>query len=139
MSKVGRHLSAREQQEATEIILTLAASGTSIRRACSVAGVNQSTFWRWRLKDVALDKRLKDALTENVGRVYTSALQEALGYDYVEITQQRNADGELETTKTVAKHCRASVAAMDLWLRNRDSEYKQRLPETVTVKGDSAA
>jgi len=139
MTHAKRQLTAAERIEAVETVLALLATGVTVKRACTKAGIHPTSFWRWRKQDTALNDRVDQVLVGNVVAVYTSALNEALGYDYNEDTYVRGeagADGEpaeLVRTKRVTKHCRASVAAMDLFLRNRDKEYVQRMPETINA------
>ena len=135
MSKhpTGKRYTRREKQDIIDVVLALLATGKGTKRACKVAGVDQSTFWRWRKESDELAALTDQAIAGNVTAIFTAQLREACGYNYTEDTSQLTESGQLIITKRVTKHCRASVPAADLWLRNRDKDYVQRMPEVVNT------
>lgn len=102
-------------------------NGASDEEIAKRLGIAYSTFRVYRDQKSALSAVLKKGAEIVDVEVENALLKRALGYDYEEITKERNAAGELVVTKTVQKQVIPDTTAQIFWLKNRrPKEWKDK-------------
>lgn len=100
-------------------------------------GVAYSTFRDWKKKFPALSAALKESKPIADNRVEESLFKNAIGYEYEEITQERDEEGELVVTKIVRKYQKPDTTAQIFWLKNRRRDKwtdQQNVNHSGTIK-----
>lgn len=87
-------------------------------------GIGEATFTRWKASYPEILVALKKGKEAVDIEVENSLLKRAMGYDYVEVTQERRmnkeaGEPEIVVTKRVTKHVNPDVTAQIFWLKNR--------------------
>ena len=85
-------------------------------------GITRSTLNVWKGKYADISDTLKKGKQVIDMEVVGSLLKSAMGYDYEEVTTERDAQGSVLMTRTVKKHQSAVSAAQIFWLKNRMRE-----------------
>lgn len=102
-------------------------NGASEEDIAKRLGIAYSTFNLYKSKKSELSEVLKKGKEIVDTEVENALLRRALGFDYEEITRERNANGELVVTKTVKKQVVPDVTAQIFWLKNRcPTEWKDK-------------
>lgn len=104
-----------------------ARDGITDEQIASNMGIGKTTFYRWKKDNREIRESLKRGKEVIDVQVENALLKRALGYDYVEETQERrlNKDtGQYEFVKTkeVTKHVQGDTTAQIFWLKNRKPE-----------------
>lgn len=82
-------------------------------------GISYSSFKEYKKEFSAFSATLKESKDIVDSQVESALLKRALGYDYEEITQERNDKGQLVVTKIVHKQVVPDTTAQIFWLKNR--------------------
>lgn len=97
-------------------------NGISEEEIATKLGLAYSTFRLYAKQKSALSAVLKKGAEIVDTEVENALLKRALGYSFMETTQERNQQGELVTTKVVTKHIVPDTAAQIFWLKNRAAD-----------------
>jgi hypothetical protein len=85
-------------------------------------GISKDTFYKYILKF----SDFSDALTRGKApvdvRVENNMLKRSDGYDYEEVTTEKDGDGNITKTKTITKHMPPDVSASSFWLTHRKKD-----------------
>lgn len=81
-------------------------------------GISAVTLYDWKKKFPKFTKALKKSKEVADIEVENSLYKRAMGYEYVEETQELR-DGELTTTKRITKQVPPDTTAQIFWLKNR--------------------
>ena len=66
-----------------------------------------------------------------------SLYKRAMGYQYQEITQEPDKDGQLRVSKRVIKEVSPDVGAIAFWLKNRQPDkWKERNSQPIDLPND---
>lgn len=115
------------------IIKGWARDGLTDAQICKNLGIAVGTLYEWKKKYPEIAEALKKGKEIVDREVENALLKRALGYNYVEITQERktltNEFGEPYTdiveTKRVTKHVIPDVTAQIIWLKHRKPQQWQ--------------
>jgi transcriptional regulator with XRE-family HTH domain len=105
---------------------SLAKNGLIDREIALRLGISESTLNLWKEKYPEFSESLKRGKEVVDLEVENTLLRRALGYDYTEVTRERQkggaeGDNTLVITKKVTKQVVPDVTAQIFWLKNRDS------------------
>ncbi len=101
-------------------------NGASEEEIAKRLGIAYSTFNLCKQKS-ELSEVLKKGKEIVDSEVENALLTRALGYEYDEVTKERNSEGELVVTKTVKKQVVPDTTAQIFWLKNRcPAEWKDK-------------
>lgn len=96
-------------------------------------GIGMTTFYEWLKKYPKFRESLKKGKEVVDRQVENALLRRALGYDYEEITQNKDANGKI-STKKITRHMPPDVTAQIFWLKNRKPDIwrdKREIEQTV--------
>lgn len=110
-------------------------NGATDRDVWKKLGISEDSFYEYKKRFSEFSESLKENKDYVDGQVESSLLKRALGYNYEEITKERNASGELVITKTVRKQVVPDVTAQIFWLKNRRADKWREKPENA--RGDN--
>jgi hypothetical protein len=120
-----------ETPEALVLIEGWARDGVIDKDIAYNIGVSEGTFCRWKKRSPAILAALK-AGKEVVDRKVENALvKSALGYQYTEVTRERDETGAMNVTKEVVKEVKPNGTAQIFWLKNRKPEVWRDHPELL--------
>lgn len=85
-------------------------------------GINVSTLYDWKKKYSEISKSLKKGKEVIDRQVENALLKRALGYEYDEVTEQYDRDGDCFFKKVVTKQVQGDTTAQIFWLKNRKPE-----------------
>lgn len=119
-------------------------NGASDEEIAKRLGIAYSTFKAYKTEFSAVSAALKKGAEIVDTQVENALLKRALGYEYKEITKERNDSGALIVTKIVKKQVVPDVTAQIFWLKNRcpsawkdkreingEVEYKVDVPDNI--------
>lgn len=90
-----------------------------------------STFYDYQLKHIEFSEALKRGKEIIDYEVEQSLLKRALGYEYIEITEEP-IDGSMVVTKQVTKIVTPDTTAMIFWLKNRKpKEWRDKVDANI--------
>ena len=85
-------------------------------------GIAESTFNKWKIDHPEFAAALERGKKVPDDEVVAALMKSAMGYFVDEITQHRNATGEVTSTTLAHRWIVPSVGAQCFWLKNRDPE-----------------
>lgn len=101
-------------------------------------GIGISAFYEYKKGFSEFSESLKENKEVIDAKVENALLRRALGYEYDEITKERNDTGELVITKTVRKQVVPDTTAQIFWLKNRrPSEWKDKTQVEASLLNDN--
>lgn len=115
-----------------------ARDGLTDEQIANNIGINVATLYRWKEKYCDLCEALKRGKEVIDRQVENALLKRALGYSYVETTEEpikdlKTGDIKLGITKRVYKEVAPDVTAQIFWLKNRKPQQwrdKQEIEST---------
>ena len=113
-------------------------NGISEEEIATKLGLAYSTFRLYAKQKSALSAVLKKGAEIVDTEVENALLKRALGYSFMETTQERNQQGELVTTKVVTKHIVPDTTAQIFWLKNRAADKWRDKPVEGTSEEDKS-
>ena len=126
-----------ETPESLELIKGWARDGVIDKDIAYNIGISENTFCRWKKRSPAILEALK-AGKEVVDRKVENALvKSALGYQYTEVTRERDETGNMIITKEVVKDVKPNTTAQIFWLKNRLPKIWRDHPELFETIGDN--
>lgn len=121
-----------------ELIERWKRNGASEEEIAKRLGIAYSTFNLYKCQKSELSEVLKKGAEIVDTEVENALLKRALGYDYDEITKERNGDNELIITKTVRKQVTPDVTAQIFWLKNRcPDKWRDKTQVEASVLNDN--
>lgn len=121
-----------------ELIERWKRNGASEEEIAKRLGIAYSTFNLYKCQKSELSEVLKKGAEIVDTEVENALLKRALGYDYDEITKERNSDNELIITKTVRKQVTPDVTAQIFWLKNRcPDKWRDKTQVEASVLNDN--
>lgn len=126
-----------ETPESLELIKGWARNGCIDKDIASNIGVSENTFCRWKKRSPAILAALKDAKPVADAKVESALFRSALGYQYTEVTRERDESGNMIITKEVVKDVKPSTTAQIFWLKNRLPKIWRDHPELFEAVGDN--
>lgn len=111
-----------------------ARDGLTDAQICKNLGIAVGTLYEWKKKYHEIAEALKKGKEIVDREVENAMLKRALGYDYVEITQERKIvrdeitdepSVEMVETKRITKHVIPDVTAQIIWLKHRKPQQWQ--------------
>lgn len=113
-------------------------NGASEEEIAKRLGIAYSTFNLYKAQKSELSEALKKGAEIIDTEVENALLKRALGYDYDEITKERNDSGELVVTKVVHKQVVPDTKAQIFWLKNRcPDQWRDKLQVDASVTNDN--
>ena len=122
-------------------VLESLAKGNTVKAASQQAHCCRDTIYRWMRED----PKFRDGVTENktaaISIAYAAMFRKGIGYRYAEcqveqehimeegqpVRGEHGAKMIKRKRRRLTKEHTGDVAAMDLWLRNHDPDYVQRI------------
>ena len=90
-------------------------------------GIRRQTLYDWMKRFLVISDTLKRGKEVVDRQVENALLKRALGYEYDEVTCERDDDGDMVETKRVTKQVVPDVTAQIFWLKNRKpSEWRDK-------------
>lgn len=130
-------LSDWETPENLELIKDWARKGVIDKDIAHNIGISEGTFCRWKKRSPAIIEALKDAKPVADAKVESALFKSALGYQYTEITRERDETGAMVVTKEVVKEVKPNTTAQIYWLKNRLPQIWRDHPELATDAADN--
>ena len=94
--------------------------------------IGKSAFYEYKREFSEFSDILKETKEFVDAEVENSLLKRALGYQYDEITRERNALGEIVVTKVVTKQVVPDTTAQIFWLKNRrPKQWRDKQSEEI--------
>lgn len=121
-----------ETPEALELIKGWARDGVIDKDIAYNIGVSEGTFNRWKKRSPAILEALKEGKEVVDRKVENALVKRALGYEYTEVTKERDEKGNMVITKEVTKEVQPNTTAQIFWLKNRKPEIWRDHPELTT-------
>lgn len=118
-----------ETPESLELIKRWARNGCIDKDIASNIGVSENTFNRWKKRSPSILAALRDAKPVADAKVESALFRSALGYQYTEVTKERDGTGAMVITKEVTKEVKPNTTAQVFWLKNRLPELWRDHPE----------
>ncbi len=118
-------------------------NGASDEEIAKRLGIAYSTFNLYKVNKSEFSEVLKKGKEIVDTEVENALLRRAIGFEYEEVTKERNDKGELVVTKVVKKHVVGDTTAQIFWLKNRccdkwkdkhdvaGVEFKVDVPENI--------
>lgn len=91
---------------------------TNIQIAHNI-GIVEQTLYKWKHKSPAFTQALEEGKAVINQHVVNKSLELIQGFEYDEVTEVRDAQGNLVETKTVKKRALPDRTMMIFWLKNR--------------------
>lgn len=101
-------------------------------------GIAESTFQKWKTDHPEFAKAITRGKEHPDDIVEAALFRRALGYEYVEETEELNAEGDMILTKRYHKHMPSETLASIYWLNNRRSDKWRQRQEVLNTFDDSA-
>ena len=118
-----------ETPEALVLIEGWARDGVIDKDIAYNIGVSEGTFCRWKKRSPAILEALKSGKEVVDRRIENALVKSALGYQYTEVTRERDDTGAMVVTKEVVKEVKPNTTAQIFWLKNRKPEVWRDHPE----------
>jgi len=126
-----------ETPENLELIEGWARDGLTDKDIAYNIGIAESTFNRWKKRSPSILKVLKNSKEVADRRVENALFKSALGYQYTEVTKERDESGCMIVTKEVVKDVKPNVTAQIYWLKNRIPKVWRDHPELMASPEES--
>ena len=97
-------------------------------------GISEDSLYKYKREFSEFSETLKETKEFIDAEIENSLAKRALGYEYEEVTRERNADGDLVVTKVVTKQVAPDTTAQIFWLKNR--RPKQWRDKPIEEAGD---
>ena len=115
------------------------ANGATEKQIAHNLGIGVSTLEKYKASNAEFREFLKNGRRSLVLQLRGALVKKALGFDYTETTETKEVNlqtGELEVTKTEVKikHAQPDVAALNLCLKNYDSDAWANDPQSLALK-----
>lgn len=91
-------------------------------------GISRSAFYEYKKNILDFSDSLKESKSVVDAKVESALLRRALGFEYDEVTKERNDKGELVVTKIVKKQIVPDTTAQIFWLKNRRADKWREKP-----------
>lgn len=92
-------------------------------------GISVDSLYTYKRKFSEFSDILKETKEFVDAEVENALLRRALGYEYEEVTRERNLDGNIVVTKVVTKQVVPDTTAQIFWLKNRRPKQFRDKPE----------
>lgn len=114
-------------------------SGATEKQIYENLGISRNAFYKYKKDKKEFGDLLKNGRKNLVIQLRGALVKKALGFDYVESSETEEVNlqtGEMEVTKreTKIKHALPDVAALNLCLKNYDSENWANDPQALRLK-----
>lgn len=103
-----------------------ARDGLTEEQVSTNMGVSYTTLRDWKKKFPPILAALKKGKEVVDIQVENALLKRALGYEYVEVTEEPDETGKLRVSKRVTKHMMPDTTAQIFWLKNRKREWSNK-------------
>ena len=111
----------------TQLVYWMAKNGLIDEQIAKELKISESTLNLWKQKHIEFSESIKKGKDIIDVLVEGSLLKRALGFDYEEVTRERNKDGKIVIFKKVKKYMPSDVTALIFWLKNRKpNEWRDR-------------
>ena len=100
-------------------------------------GIDVSTLYRWANRSTEICEALKQNKEIADRNVENALYKSARGYQYTEITRERDETGAMVVTKEVVKEVKPNTTAQIFWLKNRLPQIWRDHPELATDAADN--
>lgn len=98
-------------------------------------GINVSTLYDYKNKYPEFSEALKNGKDDIDVQVENALLKRAIGYEYVEVTEELMESGNMKVTKRVTKQVVPDTTAQIFWLKNRRPQA-WRDKQDIGLEGD---
>lgn len=113
-----------------------ARDGLSDEQLAEKMGVGTSTFYRWKKEHREIWEALKEGKDVADRHVENALYKRACGFEYVEVTTERDEINGKMITKRVTKFYPPDPTSMIFWLKNRKpDEWRDKRETEVTGSG----
>lgn len=105
-----------------------ARDGLTDEQIANNIGVNVRTVYDWKNKFPQFSHALKVGKDVADRQVENAMHKSAIGYEYEEVTQELDENGDLKVTKVVTKQVQPNSTAGIFWLKNRKpKEWRDKI------------
>ena len=117
-------------------ILKWLRSGATEEQICKNLGISQQTFYKYKQENTEFSEFLIKGRQNLVEQLRGALIKKALGFDYAEskVTTKIVDGKEQTTTEITTKAALPDVAALNLCLKNYDSENWANDPQALKLK-----
>lgn len=126
-----------ETPEAIELIKGWARDGCIDKDIAHNIGISENTFCRWKKRSPTILEALRQSKQVADRKVESALYRSALGYQFTEVTRERDETGAMVVTKEVIKDVKPNTTAQVFWLKNRLPEIWRDHPELFTAPADN--
>ena len=117
-------------------IETWAREGHSEKEIFTMLGLSSATWQKYKKQHRELQDALNRGYEFSLPKVIPALFRAAIGYKYDEVTQERDKNGNLVTTKVVTKEVQPNVSAIMNILKNKyPAEWN--MVDKLEIKTDS--
>ena len=102
--------------------------------------ISRPTFYKFKKEHPELQDALNEGYRTSLEKVEAALYKSALGYEYEEVTQERDRNGNMVETKRVKKEVQPNVSAIMNILKNKRTEdwnIADRIDVAAEVKSHS--
>lgn len=127
-----------ESPKNLEKLTEWASKGLTLKDIAEKIGISRTTLGKWRSNSPLITEAIEQGF-EGADDVIEGALfRKAHGFEYPEITEIYDRDGELVERKMTTKIALPDSRAMIFWLKNRRGEdwNKENAPVDIQIKAD---
>ena len=113
-----------------------ARDGNSEKEIIKMLGISPTTWTKYKKQHRELQDALNRGYEFSLPKVIPALFRAAIGYKYDEVTQERDKNGNLVTTKVVTKEVQPNVSAIMNILKNKyPAEWN--MVDKLEIKTDS--
>lgn len=122
-------------QEQLPKIQEMAQNGNTETEIIEYLKIGRKTFYKYKKEHQELQEALAEGYRTSLKNVEAALYKIALGYQYDEITCERNRDGEMIETKRVTKEVQPNASAIMNILKNK-APATWNIAEKIDIKGE---
>ena len=129
-----------EEWETPEALIRIggwAKDGLTNDQIAENMGINRSTLYKWAKTSSDINNALKVNKEIADRNVENALYKSARGYQYTEVTRERDETGAMVVTKEVVKEVKPNTTAQIYWLKNRLPQLWRDHPELGTDAADN--
>lgn len=108
--------------------------GASEKEIYSSLGISSSTWIKYKKSNPEIQEALNEGYKYSLKNVEAALYKAAVGYEFEEVTEERDSKGNMVITKVVKKKAQPNVSAIMNILKNKlDNEWNAA--EKIDIKG----
>ena len=121
-------------REQLDNIEEMARNGNSEKEISTYLKISRQTFYKFKKEHPELEEALANGYRTSLKKVEAALYKAAIGYEYEEITRERDRNGNLVETKRVKKEVQPNVSAIMNILKNKRGD-EWNASEKIDISG----